>query len=234
MVQTSNPSSARPEVTAWATAVTLCLPPSRTLAFYLSRLFVTRIVYRLRLRGEMNIPTDGAAILVANHVSFVDAIILGVCSPRPMVFIMDHRIFKTPGMGWFFRAMKAIPIAPQKEDPEAYERAFERARAVLREGELLCLFPEGAITRDGSLQPFKAGIMKILADVPVPVIPAALHNLWGSSFSRIDGAALARPLRRGLFNPVGLVVGEAIPPEQVSPEGLQRRVQALLDEPAPV
>ncbi|WP_330863559.1 MFS transporter [Aquabacterium fontiphilum] len=197
-------------------------------------LFVTRIVYRLRLRGEMNIPTDGAAILVANHVSFVDAIILGVCSPRPMVFIMDHRIFKTPGMGWFFRAMKAIPIAPQKEDPEAYERAFERARAVLREGELLCLFPEGAITRDGSLQPFKAGIMKILADVPVPVIPAALHNLWGSSFSRIDGAALARPLRRGLFNPVGLVVGEAIPPEQVSPEGLQRRVQALLDEPAPV
>jgi 1-acyl-sn-glycerol-3-phosphate acyltransferase len=196
-------------------------------------LFLTRIVYRLRLRGEMNIPTDGAAILVANHVSFVDAIILGVCSPRPMVFIMDHRIFKTPGMGWFFKAMKAIPIAPQKEDPEAYERAFERARQVLRDGDLLCLFPEGGITRDGTLQPFKAGIMKILADAPVPVIPAALHNLWGSSFSRIEGAALASPLRRGLFNPVGLVVGEAIPPEQVSPEGLQRRVQALLDEPMP-
>ncbi len=196
-------------------------------------LFLTRIVYRLRLRGEMNIPTDGAAILVANHVSFVDAIILGVCSPRPMVFIMDHRIFKTPGMGWFFKAMKAIPIAPQKEDPEAYERAFERARQVLRDGDLLCLFPEGGITRDGTLQPFKAGIMKILADAPVPVIPAALHNLWGSSFSRIEGAALASPLRRGLFNPVALVVGEAIPPEQVSPEGLQRRVQALLDEPMP-
>lgn len=196
-------------------------------------LFVARIVYRLRVRGDHHLPTDGAAILVCNHVSFVDAVILGVLSPRPMVFIMDHRIFRTPGIGWFFRLVKAIPIAPQKEDPAAYEAAFERARTVLNEGELLCLFPEGAITRDGKLQPFKAGIMKILETNPVPVIPAALHNLWGSSFSRIDGVALARPLRRGVFNPVGLVVGEPIPPEQVTPAALQQRVQALLDEPTP-
>jgi 1-acyl-sn-glycerol-3-phosphate acyltransferase len=196
-------------------------------------LFVTRVVYRLKVRGEENLPTDGAAILVCNHVSFVDAVILGVISPRPMIFLMDHRIFKTPGLGWFFRAVKAIPIAPQKEDPQAYERAFERAKQALSEGELLCLFPEGGITRDGTLQPFKAGIMKILESNPVPVIPSALHNLWGSSFSRIDGVAMAKPLRRGLFNHVGLVVGEAIPPEQVTPEMLQARVQALLNEPAP-
>ncbi len=196
-------------------------------------LFVTRVVYRLKVRGEMHLPTDGAAILVCNHVSFVDAVILGVCSPRPMVFIMDHRIFKTPGMGWFFRAVKAIPIAPQKEDPRAYEAAFERARAVLREGDLLCIFPEGSITKDGKLQPFKPGIMKILETNPVPVIPAALHQLWGSTFSRIDGAAMKRPLRRGLFNRIGLVVGEPIAPEAVTPEGLQQRVQALLDEPSP-
>lgn len=150
-----------------------------------------------------------------------------------MVFLMDHRIFKTPGIGWFFRAVKAIPIAPQKEDPEAYEQAFERARQVLRDGDLLCLFPEGAITKDGRMQPFKAGIMKILASDPVPVIPAALHNLWGSTFSRIDGAAMARPLRRGLFNRIGLVVGEPIAPEVVTPEALQVRVQGLLDEPSP-
>ncbi|MGH6647704.1 MFS transporter [Aquabacterium sp.] len=196
-------------------------------------LVAARIVYRLKVRGEDHLPTDGAAILVCNHVSFVDAVILGVISPRPMIFLMDHRIFKTPGLGWFFRAVKAIPIAPQKEDPVAYERAFERARQALSDGELLCLFPEGAITRDGSLQPFKAGIMKILETNPVPVIPSALHNLWGSSFSRIDGVAMAKPLRRGMFNHVGLVVGEAIPPGQVTPEGLQARVQALLNEPAP-
>ena len=196
-------------------------------------LVVTRVVYRLKVRGDEHLPTEGAAILVCNHVSFVDAVILGVCSPRPMVFLMDHRIFKTPGIGWFFRSVKAIPIAPQKEDPEAYEQAFERARQVLRDGDLLCLFPEGAITKDGRMQPFKAGIMKILASDPVPVIPAALHNLWGSTFSRIDGAAMARPLRRGLFNRIGLVVGEPIPPEAVTPEALQVRVQGLLDEPSP-
>ena len=196
-------------------------------------LLVTRVVYRLKVRGDAHLPTEGAAILVCNHVSFVDAVILGVVSPRPMVFLMDHRIFKMPALGWLFRALKAIPIAPQKEDPDAYERAFERARQVLQDGELLCLFPEGAITRDGKLQPFKAGIMKILETDPVPVIPAALHNLWGSTFSRIDGAAMARPLRRGLFNRIGLVVGEPIAPERVTPEALQQRVQALLDEPAP-
>jgi 1-acyl-sn-glycerol-3-phosphate acyltransferase len=196
-------------------------------------LFVTRIVYRLKVRGDENLPTEGAAILVCNHVSFVDAVILGVCSPRPMIFLMDHRIFKTPGMGWFFKAVKAIPIAPQKEDPQAYERAFERARQVLDEGELLCLFPEGAITKNGQMQPFKPGIMKILETHPVPVIPSALHNLWGSTFSRIEGAAMAKPLRRGLFNRVGLVVGEPIAPQDVTLPGLQSRVQALLDQPSP-
>jgi 1-acyl-sn-glycerol-3-phosphate acyltransferase len=196
-------------------------------------LFVTRCVYRLRVRGDMHIPTDGAAIVVCNHVSFVDAVILGVISPRPMVFIMDHRIFKTPGIGWFFRLVKAIPIAPQKEDPVAYEAAFQKARAVLADGELLCLFPEGAITRDGLMAPFKGGIMKILETHPVPVVPAALHNLWGSYFSRVEGAAMSKPFRRGLFNPVGLVVGQALPPDEVTPEVLQARVQALLDQPMP-
>jgi 1-acyl-sn-glycerol-3-phosphate acyltransferase len=196
-------------------------------------LVITRVIYRLRVKGDEHMPTDGPAILVCNHVSFVDAVILGVCSPRPMIFLMDHRIFKTPGLGWFFRAVKAIPIAPQKEDPQAYERAFERARAVLNEGELLCLFPEGAITRDGKLAPFKPGLLKILETNPVPVIPAALHNLWGSYFSRIEGAAMSKPLRRGLFNRVGLAVGEPIAPAQVTMDSLQQKVQQLLDAPSP-
>lgn len=197
-------------------------------------LFVTRAVYRVRVRGEEHLPTTGPAILVCNHVSFVDAVILGITSPRPMRFLMDHRIFKNPALGWFFRLCKAIPIAPQKEDPQAYERAFEQAEAVLREGDMLCLFPEGGITKDGTLQPFKPGIMKILARQPAPVIPAALHNLWGSYFSRIEGGvAMRKPLRRGLFNRVGVVVGEPLVPEQVTPELLQARVQALLDQPGP-
>ena len=137
-------------------------------------------------------------------------------------------------LGGLFRLAKAIPIAPQREDPQAYEAAFERAAQVLREGDLLAIFPEGGITRDGQLQPFKGGIVKILdrarADgLDVPVIPMALTNLWGSYFSRIEqGGAMVRPFRRGLFNRVGLNVGEAVPAGRVTPEGLQARVQHLL------
>jgi 1-acyl-sn-glycerol-3-phosphate acyltransferase len=190
---------------------------------------VTRCIYRFRVRGDENIPTEGAAILVANHVSFVDAIVLMAASPRPIRFIMDHRIFKVPVLGWLFKLAKAIPIAPQKEDPAAYAAAFEAADRVLSEGDLLCIFPEGGITRDGSLQEFKGGVMKILERRPVPVVPIALQNLWGSYFSRIErGTAMVRPFRRGFWSRVGLVAGEAVPPQQASPALLRTRVQALL------
>ena len=188
----------------------------------------TRGIYRFKVRGDENIPTQGAAILVCNHVSFVDAILLMAASPRPIVFIMDHRIFKLPVLGTLFRLAKAIPIAPQKEDEQAYERAFARARKVLDEGELLAIFPEGAITRDGSLGEFKGGVMKLLEANPVPVVPMALQNLWGSFFSRIDGAAMRKPFRRGFFSRVGLVVGAPVAPAQVNPGELKERVAALL------
>ncbi|CAD5371677.1 MFS transporter [Rubrivivax sp. A210] len=190
---------------------------------------LTRCVYRLRVRGGDHIPAEGAAVLVCNHVSFVDAVLLMAASPRPIRFLMDHRIFATPVLGWLFRLGKAIPVAPQREDPAAYERAFEQARQVLEEGELLGIFPEGGITRDGELGEFKGGVMKILQGRPVPVVPLALQNLWGSYFSRIEGGvAMARPFRRGLFNRVGLVAGPALAAAEVTPEKLRERVAALL------
>jgi len=190
----------------------------------------TRLVYRLKVEGDGHIPTRGAAVLVCNHVSYVDAIVLMAVSPRPIRFLMDHRIFQVPVLGWLFRLAKAIPIAPQKEDPATYEAAFEAADRVLAEGDLLGIFPEGGITRDGQLQPFKGGVMKILERRPAPVVPLALRNLWGSYFSRIeDGSAMVRPFRRGLFNRVELVAGEPLPPIQVSPEGLRERVRELLE-----
>jgi 1-acyl-sn-glycerol-3-phosphate acyltransferase len=190
---------------------------------------LTRTMYRLRVVGDHHIPTEGAAIIACNHVSFVDAIVLAAVSPRPIRFLMDHRIFQVPVLGWLFRLAKAIPIAPQKEDPAAYAAAFEAADRVLAEGDLLGIFPEGAITRDGELQPFKAGIVKILERRPVPVLPVALQNLWGSYFSRIEnGTAMVRPFRRGLFSRVGLVAGAPMAPEQVTPEALRERVAVLL------
>ncbi len=190
---------------------------------------LTRCIYRFKVRGDEHIPVQGAAILVCNHVSFIDAVVLMAASPRPIRFLMDHRIFATPVLGWLFRLGKAIPIAPQKEDPAAYERAFEQARAVLADGELLAIFPEGGITRDGTLGEFKGGVMKILQTHPVPVVPMALQNLWGSFFSRIEGGtAMVRPFRRGLFSPVGLVAGPAVPAAEASPALLRERVAALL------
>jgi len=188
----------------------------------------TRLVYRFKVRGDENIPTAGAAILVCNHVSFVDAVLLMAASPRPIAFIMDHRIFKVPVLGWLFKLAKAIPIAPQREDAAVYEQAFARARQVLDGGDLVCIFPEGAITKDGSLGEFKGGVMKLLETNPVPVVPMALQNLWGSFFSRVEGAAMSKPFRRGLFSPVGLVAGDAVPASQVTPQGLRERVGVLI------
>jgi 1-acyl-sn-glycerol-3-phosphate acyltransferase len=194
----------------------------------------SRIVYRFKVRGDEHIPVQGAAILACNHVSFVDAVLLMAASPRPIYFVMDHRIFRFPVLGWLFRLARAIPIAPQKEDPAAYAAAFERAAQVLREGDLLAIFPEGAITPDGELKEFKGGIMKIVerarADgLEPPVVPMALTHLWGSFFSRVEqGRAMVRPFRRGLFSRVGLNVGEAMPAAHVQPEALRQRVAQLL------
>ncbi|OGB23991.1 MAG: glycerol acyltransferase [Burkholderiales bacterium RIFCSPLOWO2_02_FULL_57_36] len=200
---------------------------------------MSHFMYRFKVSGDENIPLEGPAVLVCNHVSFVDAILMKAASPRPIYFVMDHRIFKIPVLGTLFRLAKAIPVAPRSEDPEAYEQAFERAAQVLKNGDLLAIFPEGAITRDGKLQPFKGGIMKILEraqqdGVTPPVIPMALTNLWGSYFSRIEQVngtqvAMVRPFRRGLLSRVGLNVGTAVPAGQAQPALLYQRVEGLLE-----
>ncbi|MGM9487604.1 MFS transporter [Ideonella sp. YS5] len=190
---------------------------------------LSRFVYRLRLVDDAHIPATGPAIIVCNHVSFVDAVLLMAASPRPIRFVMDHRIFKVPVLGWLFKLAKAIPIAPRGEDPAAYEAAFAAADAVLAEGDLLGIFPEGGITSDGQLQVFKGGVMKILERRPVPVVAVALVNLWGSFFSRAEGGrAMVRPFRRGLFSRVTVAAAEPIAPERVTPEGLRETVHGLL------
>jgi len=202
---------------------------------YLLRFFafvLSRVIYRFKVDGDRHIPSQGAAVLVCNHVSFVDAVLLMAASPRPIRFLMDHRIFRIPVLGWMFKLAKAIPIAPQKEDAATYEAAFAAAQAVLDDGELVGIFPEGGLTRDGTLQPFKGGVMKLLEGRPeLPVVPMALQNLWGSYFSRVEqGQAMVRPFRRGLFSRVGLVAGAPVAAKDVTPELLRERVAGLLGE----
>ena len=184
-------------------------------------------IYRLRRVNAERIPEEGAAVLVCNHVSFADAVVLMAASPRPVRFVMDHNIFKVPGLSWFFRQAKAIPIAPARENPELLTRAYDAVAAALADGELVCIFPEGKITATGEINPFKTGVTQIIQRTPVPVVPMALRGLWGSFFSRKGAPAMTRPFRRGLLSRLELVVGEPVPPEAATPESLQQMVLAL-------
>lgn len=186
-------------------------------------------LYRVNNTGLENIPEKGAAVLAPNHVSFVDALLVGGSSRRPIRFVMYHKIYKMPIMHFIFKTAKAIPIAGRREDEAMYHRAFEQMHEAIRNGELLCLFPEGQITHDGEMNDFRPGIMQLIEKTPAPVIPVALRGLWGSLFSRKGGRALLKMPKR-MFANIGLVVGEPIPPEQVTLAGLQSAVEKLRGE----
>ena len=183
--------------------------------------------YRVRTVDAHRIPEQGAAVLVCNHVSYVDALVIGAASPRPIRFVMDHRIFKTPFLGWIFRAAKAIPIASSKEDPFLMERAFIDIAQALHEGELVCIFPEGKLTHTGEINEFRGGIARIVERSKVPVIPMALRGLWGSVFTRDPSNLFERSFARGIRSKLSLVVGQPVEPHAASPEHLQEQVLAL-------
>jgi 1-acyl-sn-glycerol-3-phosphate acyltransferase len=182
--------------------------------------------YRVRAEGLDNIPEEGPCILVCNHVSYVDPVVIAACVRRPIRFVMDHRIFQIPVLSFIFRTMRTIPIAPAKEDATLKERAFAEAAKALSDGEIVGIFPEGKLTETGELNPFRPGVQQMVATTPVPVIPMALRGLWGSFFSRShDGKAMRR--LRGVFSRIALVIAPPVPPADVAPEQLQARVLAL-------
>jgi 1-acyl-sn-glycerol-3-phosphate acyltransferase len=184
-------------------------------------------VYRLEKSGLENIPEKGPAVLVCNHVSFVDALVIAAACRRPVRFVMDHNIFRVPVLNFVFRTGRAIPIASARDDPELLERAYEEIARALEQGDLVVIFPEGRITDTGELYPFRPGIKRIIERTPVPVVPIALRGLWGSFFSRDGGAAMTRPFKRGVFSRIQLVAGAPIAPREATPEGLQAQVLAL-------
>ena len=184
------------------------------------------LVYRVKYRGLDNIPAEGPVVLVCNHIAFVDpAIIMGRVR-RPSKFVMHHKIYNKFGMRFLFRSAKTIPIASGKDDPEMMEAAFESVKAALKEGDVVCIFPEGRLTADGQIGPFKKGIERIIAETPVPVIPMALNNLWGSMFSRFSQSLIKR-LPRKFMAQVDLYVGQPVPPEEVTAEYLHQLVSDL-------
>lgn len=184
-------------------------------------------IHRVKVVGVERIPDEGPAVLVCNHVSYVDALVIGAASPRPIRFVMDHRIFATPFLGWIFRTAKAIPIAPAKEDPWLMEKAYIDIAQALHEGDLVCIFPEGKLTSTGEMNEFRGGIAKIVERSKVPVIPMALRGLWGSLLTRDPGNLFERSFTRGPRSKLALAVGAPVAPQDATPEYLYQQVSGL-------
>jgi 1-acyl-sn-glycerol-3-phosphate acyltransferase len=190
---------------------------------------LVHVMYRVRRSGTERLPDEGAAVLVSNHVSFVDALVIASACRRPIRFVMDHNIFEIPVLSFIFRTARAIPIASRKEDPALKERAFDDVAAALESGDLVCIFPEGRLTQDGELAPFRPGIERIVARTPVPVFPLALRGLWGSFFSRDGGPAMRRwPTR--FRSRIEVACGVPVAPEAATVERLEVEVLALRGE----
>ncbi len=200
---------------------------------FLMRLLVWLLIhtiYRVDKSGLEQIPETGPALLVCNHVSFVDALVLAGCVRRPIRFVMYYKIFELPLLSFVFRTAGAIPIAGAREDPAMMAQAFERIDQALRAGELVGIFPEGRITHDGEMHAFRPGVSRILERYPVPVIPLALRGLWGSFFSRAYGSAMSRLFPRGLYTRIELVAGSPVTAAEATPDRLAARVLALRGE----
>ena len=199
---------------------------------FLSWLMV-RTLYRLRVHGaEEHVPDEGPALIVCNHVSYMDALILAATIPRPVRFVMYYRIFNIPVMRWIFRTAKAIPIASPKEDAALMQRAFDEVDRALAEGELVCIFPEGALTRDGGIAPFKSGVERILARRPVPVVPMALKGMWASMWRRRDTRIGRMRVPRRFRAHVEVAAAAPLAGDAVDAAVLEAQVRALRGEQA--
>lgn len=187
---------------------------------------ISHSMYRVRHHNLEAIPERGAAIIVCNHVSYVDAPLLAGAVRRPIRFVMHKDIHKIPVLNFIFRTGRTIPIAAEKEDAELFQSAFDAVREGLLAGDLLCVFPEGKLTSDGDVNVFRKGIERIVAETPVPVVPVALSGLWGSYFSR-EGAGAFRRRRGRIWSRVDIRAGALVAPEQVDADDLRQRVLAL-------
>ena len=192
---------------------------------FLTWIFI-HVMYRIRTAGLDRIPEEGPAVLVSNHVSLMDALVIGGMVCRPVRFVMDHNIFRIPVLSFIFRTAKAIPIASAHENESMLKAAFDRVDEELADGNLVCIFPEGKLTRDGEMNPFKKGIERILDRRPVPVVPLALKGMWGSFFSRRGGEAM-KSLPRRFWSRIALVAGDPVPAAEASAEAMYARVAEL-------
>lgn len=186
---------------------------------------LSHTMYRVRSKGLEHIPAEGAAVLVANHVSYVDALLIGGAVRRPVRFVMEKGIYDLPVANWLFKAARTIPICSKQKNEAVYEAAFAAIKRELEEGNLVCIFPEGRLTKNGEIDSFRPGIERILAETPVPVVPMALQGLWGSFFSHHGSGAFK--FKGRFWSKVTLAASTPLPAEHASALELERQVRLL-------
>ena len=184
-----------------------------------------RLCYRLHVHGRYHLPKHGGALVVCNHVSFMDALVLGGGSPRPLRFVMDQPIFDSPWLKWWFQLVGAIPIESERRSPGALRRTLDEISQALHRGEVVMVFPEGRLTPDGEIHTFRRGLETILARDNVPVIPAGLAGLWGSWTSHYNGKALKKWPSR-FRAPVSLHFGPPINAQEANEVALRSYLEA--------
>lgn len=190
--------------------------------------WLIKTLYRPEFRGFEQLPAQGAAILVCNHVSYADGPLIAAAVQqaigRPVRFVIYEPIYQLPIIHHFMRVNRAIPIYPSKDK---VKKALEMISEGLRDGDLICIFPEGRMTSTGSLLRFRPGIEYILSRDAVPVYPVALSGLWGSVFSRKYQGHLRRVLPRRWGTPVKAICGQMMVATQVNVNLLQEEVLRL-------
>lgn len=191
---------------------------------------LSHTMYRVSSRGLDNIPAEGAAVLVANHVSYVDALLIGGAVRRPVRFVMEKAIYDLPVANWLFKAARTIPICARQKNEQVYEAAFASIKRELEQGNLVCIFPEGRLTKTGNIDGFRPGIERILQETPVPVVPMALQGLWGSFFSHHGNGAFK--FKGRFWSKISLHASEALPPEHASAAVLEQQVRQLRGDSA--
>ena len=188
---------------------------------------LVRCVYRVKISGRGQLPHEGAALVVANHLSYADTVVLMAVAPRPVHFLAGQRFFRLPVLGYLLKNSGALPLPEENDSPEVWETLQAKVRMFFDQGEMVAFFPEGEISPNGQIQACSALAERLLSIRPVPVTPVLLGGLWGSFFSRIKGRALRRPFRRGFFAPVTVTIGQQLPPEQCTPTHIMRELRAL-------
>ncbi len=185
-----------------------------------------KLMYRVEVRGKEKLPLQGPYIIVSNHVSYVDWLLLMSISPKPVRFIIDYAYYYLKPLNFWFKQAKLIPIAKRSEDEKILNNAFVLIKKFLDTGHILGLFPEGTLTRDGKIRRFQPGLNRILSNSPVPIYPICIDGLWGSFFSR-EGRGAFKKFPKEFRPKIRITIGDKIEPENYNLFKLEEIVKEM-------